>query len=252
MGDIVENRDISLSGSICSGNGKAVRILDGLSQGQQYKELQAYIRAAEPDEDAEEAAGDHVVDFKGLMEINPDCIGWIRFENPDISYPIVQADNNRYYLRRTFEGRYATAGTIFADYRNASDFSDRNTLIYGHHMKNQSMFGQLDRYLDPKFWEENKSFYIYTPEYTCRYEIFSCHVAALDDTESFSVGFTSDETYREYLDYVTEKAVYDTDIDVTDDQSIVTLVTCSSGGERNRLLIHAVLVEKTEADILTE
>ena len=86
------------------------------------------------------------VDFEALRQQNPDIIAWIYSTDTPINYPVVQSEDNSYYLRRLIDGTRNTAGTIFADFRNAPDFSDRNTLVYGHNMKNNPMFGTLSEY----------------------------------------------------------------------------------------------------------
>ena len=92
------------------------------------------------------------VDFDKLKEINSDVVAWIRFENPEkISYPVVAGIDNDVYLTKTFEGNYNSSGTLFTDMNNSGDFRDRNTFIYGHNMKNGSMFGQLRKYQEEKF-----------------------------------------------------------------------------------------------------
>ena len=108
------------------------------------------------------------VDFAALQAINPDIVGWIYIEALDISYPVVQGEDNDFYLHRTFEKKDNFAGSIFVEYRNSGDFTDPNTIIYGHNMKNQSMFGKLKLL---KEWEEYKDsmyFWVMTPDYSYR------------------------------------------------------------------------------------
>ena len=127
----------------------------------EYKGLQKYVSEQPKDESSTEENGEFTVDFSGLKELNPDCIGWIRFENIDISYPIMQGEDNEYYLKHTFEGQAVTAASIFMDANNHADFSDQNTFIYGHNMKDKTMFGKLNNYKDEEFYKENPYFYIY-------------------------------------------------------------------------------------------
>ena len=107
-----------------------------------------------------------IIDFDALMELNPDTIGWIRFDEPEIiSYPIVKSHDNEEYLTKTFSDNDNKLGSIFVDMNNKSDFSDRNTLIYGHNMRvGNQMFSQIRKYGDNEFREENPYFYIYTPD----------------------------------------------------------------------------------------
>ncbi|MEI3381912.1 MAG: class B sortase [Dorea sp.] len=116
------------------------------------------------------------VDFSKLLEINADTIGWIRFpkEPSQISYPVVQGKNNSEYLKKTFSANENTLGTIFLNVDNNKDFSDRNTLIFGHRMKDGSMFRHLQDYEEKSFWEQNPYFYIYTVDgRILKYHIYS-------------------------------------------------------------------------------
>ena len=111
------------------------------------------------------------MDFSALKEINPDIIGWIRAEGTNIDYPIAQTDNNEYYLNHLYNKDWNSNGTIFADYRNTGDFSDRNTVIYGHHMRDLSMFGTLDEYNDKSYIDAHRYVYYYTAHHSYRYRI---------------------------------------------------------------------------------
>lgn len=124
----------------------------------EYKGLQKYVSEQPKDEISTEENGEFTVDFSGLKELNPDCIGWIRFENINISYPIMQGEDNEYYLKHTFEGQAVTAASIFMDANNHADFSDQNTFIYGHNMKDKTMFGKLNDYKDEEFYKEIRIF----------------------------------------------------------------------------------------------
>ena len=119
------------------------------------------------------------VDFAKLKKVNPDVVGWIRFEEPSqISYPLVKGADNEKYLKTTFEGNRNSAGALFLDMNNAGDFSDYNTFIYGHNMKNGSMFGRLRKYKSKSFCEENPYFYIYTPDgMEVKYQVFAATTA---------------------------------------------------------------------------
>ena len=118
------------------------------------------------------------VDFEKLEGINKDVVGWIYIEAiPSISYPIVKGEDNSFYLHRTYKGEENFAGAIFEDYNNASDFSDQNTIIYGHNMKNGSMFGALKKFKEKETLNISKYFWLMTPEADYKYEIFSIHVA---------------------------------------------------------------------------
>ena len=108
-------------------------------------------------------------------------MGWIYVEAvPDINYPIVHGKDNETYLHRTYEKNYNFAGTIFVDYENKGDFSDCNTIVYGHNMKNGSMFAQLKKFTqDEETYKKSKYFWIFTPEKNYRYEIISAYTTGV-------------------------------------------------------------------------
>lgn len=115
------------------------------------------------------------VDWESLLAVNPDIVGWIFAEGVDISYPVLQGSDNEYYLKHTLEGDYNFAGSIFMDYQNEPDLSDCNTIIYGHNMKNGSMFGSLKKYSNEDAYAVDPYFWILTPDANYRYEIQSAY-----------------------------------------------------------------------------
>lgn len=188
------------------------------------------------------------VDFSKLLEINSDTIGWIRFpqEPSQINYPIVQGKNNSEYLKKTFSANDNTLGTIFMDVGNNKDFSDKNTLIYGHRMRDGSMFRHLQDYEDKSFWEKNPYFYIYTVDgRILKYHIYSVG-QVLDTSDSYQIGFESDDSYQSFLDMTKQTALYDTGVEVTTQSTIVTLSTCTSASDNHRFVVRGVKEEETQ------
>lgn len=185
------------------------------------------------------------VDFNVLKGINSDVIGWIRFEEPSqINYPIVRGVDNAKYLTTTFEGNYNSAGTLFADMANSDDFSDPNTFIYGHNMKNGSMFGMLRKYRDRDFCMEHPYFYIYTPDgMESTYQVFATTVVN-DPSESYDKQYADEAEFASYISYVRSLSLYSTDVDVSGNSKIVSLSTCTNRSDEERLLIHAVKVSE--------
>ena len=185
------------------------------------------------------------VDFEKLQSINKEIVGWIRFDNPEkISYPIVQGKDNDKYLKKTVEGKTNGAGSIFMDAYNKADFSDKNTFIYGHNMKNGSMFGQLRKYKSFDFYKENPYFYIYTPDgKEAKYQVYA--VCIVEDTsESYNKFYENDDAYLKYLQYIKSISRYDTGVEVTAQTQLVSLSTCTNVTETQRLLVHGVKVEE--------
>ncbi len=180
------------------------------------------------------------IDFESLLKVNEDIIGWIRLKGLDISYPIAQAEDNEYYLHRTFERVENFAGCIFMEYQNRSDFSDKNTIIYGHNMKNGSMFGRLKEYYEDGVYESTPYFWIYTPEKIYRYDIISCaEVGSVSD--AYQITFADDNDFMEFVDSAFSKSIVDTQgIEVTPEDRIVTLSTCT-GNDATRFIVQGKL-----------
>lgn len=185
------------------------------------------------------------VDFGKLQEMNKDVVSWIRFdESQAISYPVVQGPDNSKYLYTTFEGKRNAAGTLFIDYKNSKDFTDSNTFIYGHNMKNGSMFGQLRKYKSSDFCSENPFFYIYTPDGNCaKYQVFSVCIVE-DASESYHKQYSDDKEFEEYISYVRGLSLYSVDVEVNAGSKIVSLSTCTNVSDEERLLIHAVKISE--------
>ncbi len=189
------------------------------------------------------------VDFKALKKINPDIVGWIEFDEPkEISYPLVKGADNAKYLSTTFEGQANSAGALFLDAENAADFSDTNTFIYGHNMKNGSMFGKLREYKDKAFWEKYPCFRIYTPDGECTtYRI--CFVSIVKDaSESYQKWFNDAELFDAYVEHLQSVALYETGVEVTHGSRLVSLSTCTNTAVDERLMVSAVAEPKEAGD----
>lgn len=137
----------------------------------EYEELKEYVNET-PENDGEngnESEADEnsdvvtTIDFEELQKINPDIVAWIRIEGLGIDYPVVQGEDNEHYLHYTFRGEANVAGSIFLDYRNKADFSDSKIILYGHNMKNGTIFGSLKKYQDESVFQENQIITIYLP-----------------------------------------------------------------------------------------
>lgn len=187
-----------------------------------------------------------MVDLPTIASKYPDVKGWLFFENDDISYPIMYSGEDELYLRTTFDGKYAKAGSIFLEGANSVDFSDSHTILYGHNMRNRSMFGGLkDYYIQPNYYDYHEYFQIITFDANGnvvknRYKVFAYY-----KTPYYSDVYT---IIREECDEMTAlvqgmqaASLRDCDTYVTAADKVVTLSTCSSG--ENRFTVHAVLVD---------
>ena len=205
--------------------------------GKEYEEIQELAIAADSD------GTGFSVDFDALLEINPDTIAWIRFDEPSIiNYPVVKSADNNEYLTKTFAENDNKLGAIFMDMRNSSDFSDRNTIIYGHHLNvSPDMFSRLHLYEDEEFCKEHPDFYIYTPDGKVRtYTVFSAGVvnAAADN---YDIEFASDEEFEQYIELCRESSNYQVDVDVNAQSQILSLSTCTGDQRDERFLLQGVL-----------
>ncbi|HJB95581.1 MAG TPA: class B sortase [Candidatus Mediterraneibacter intestinigallinarum] len=205
--------------------------------GKEYDEIQDL---------AVEADGDGTgfsVDFDALLEINPDTIAWIRFDEPSIiNYPVVKSADNNEYLTKTFAENDNKLGAIFMDMRNNSDFSDRNTIIYGHHLNvSPDMFSRLHLYEDEEFCQEHPDFYIYTPDGKVRtYTVFSAGVVNAS-ADNYDIEFASDEEFEQYIEICRESSNYQVDVEVDAQSQIVSLSTCTGDRRDERFLLQGVL-----------
>lgn len=210
----------------------------------EYDAIQNVVVSVQKDEESGEEES-FQVDFEKLKEMNKDIVAWIRFEEPsEINYPVVLGIDNAKYLNTTFEGNTNAAGTLFIDMSNSDDFSDRNTFIYGHNMKNGSMFGKLKKYKSSDFWKENPYFYIYTPDgKESTYQIFSVTVVK-DTSDSYTKHFFDDAEFEEYLGNIQGLSLYQTGVEVDKDSKIVSLSTCTNVSDDERLLVHGVKISE--------
>lgn len=166
------------------------------------------------------------VDFTVLREQNPDIVGWIYCEGTIINYPIVQGEDNQQYLRRRYDGTKSTLGSIFLDFRNLSDFSDLNNLIYGHNIRSGQMFAPLMSYRDQAFYEEHPVMWLLTPEKAYRLDLIAGLVVP-SDSEVYGI-YSYPEELMTGLEYVISHSTFTAgSVDLESVERIVTLSTCS-------------------------
>ena len=181
------------------------------------------------------------IDFTQLLSVNSDIVGWLRIRALDISYPVVQGKDNDYYLHRTFEKTDNFAGCLFVNSYNMGDFTDQNTIIYGHNMKNGSMFGKLKNFSDPEVFKKSRYFWIFTPDFIYQYRIFSASV--VDKTGlTYQISFTDDE-FDQFISRAYSNSVVDNQgVTVTKEDRIVTLSTCT-GDDSTRFVVMGKLAQ---------
>lgn len=179
------------------------------------------------------------VDFDELKKVNDEIIGYLIVNNVNVNYPVVKHSDNEYYLSHNLEKQRNSAGWLFLDYRN--NLKDKNMIIYGHNMKNGSMFGNLNHVLK-KDWQENVdnqkiTFITENKEYT--YQVFSTYRIEAEDYY-ITTNFTSDDEYIKFLNQIKNRSNYDYNIKLDKDDKILTLSTCSNSNYR--VVLHAKLI----------
>ena len=182
------------------------------------------------------------VDFEELKKLNGDVVGWIYIENTNINYPILQGDDNQYYLNRLISGEENREGSIYLDYRNEGDFSDRNNVVYGHHLAVGTMFSELFLFKEEEFFEKNDTILLMTPEKNYKVTVMAARIAELNDG-SWDVFFDSDQEFLSWISYRRNNALYTRDVKVTAESRILTLSTCSYEFDDARLIIEGVINE---------
>ena len=182
------------------------------------------------------------INFDNLLKENGDVIGWIHNEGTVIDYPVVQGKDNTYYLHHLLNGKYNSSGTPFLDKNMSSDFSDKNSIIYAHHMKNGSMFSSITEYKNMAYYNKHKNMYLITPTKKYRLEVFSAYITkATSDT--YMRGFKANDKFEKYIDYIKGLSLIDTGINVTKDDTVVSLSTCTYEYENARFVVHTKRVE---------
>ncbi|WP_246320230.1 class B sortase [Paenibacillus qinlingensis] len=180
--------------------------------------------------------------FQPLLERNPDIVGWIQLDGSRINNPVMQGPDNEWYLYRNFKGEYAKAGSIFMDYRNERWEPQRNLVLYGHRMKDGTMFGDLKNFLNPDYYDAHRQFRLDTLDASYLAEIFSVYDTTVD-FNYIETEFVDAEAFQSYLTSIEQKSLYRPDIEVTSSDQIVTLSTCDYRLDpvNGRFVVHARL-----------
>jgi sortase B len=191
------------------------------------------------------------IDFAGMRAVNEDVIGWIQIYETPVDYPLLDADDNKYYLNRTYDGQWSAYGSIFIEPRNNPDLSERHLVIYGHNMVNESMFGSLLEYKNQAYYDAHDTIRICMPDKDMEYRIFSAYTAHVDSA-TYYMSFSDDAQFKEMIDHMKANSVIQSDIMPDTDDQILTLSTCTpAGAKKYRFVVNAILVEDDEA-VITE
>lgn len=186
------------------------------------------------------------MDFTELKKENSDIIGWLYSEGTKIDYPVLQTDDNSYYMNHLFSGETNASGSLFADYRNNGNFSDKNTVIYGHHMRNGTMFGSIEAYREQEFYDAAPSMMLYTPEGDYLIELIS----GTDESgnEQFvEFDFEDEETFTDYIDSFRERSSFQSKVKVHPGDRLISLCTCTYVFNNARYMLIGRLVPLYDA-----
>ncbi len=176
-----------------------------------------------------------------LRKQNEDVVGWIKFINLDISYPVMQGSTNDEYLRHTWSGMANNSGSIFMESLNTSDFQDSHTIIYGHNMKDGSMFGKLKNYKEEGGYEKAPYFFIYTENVAYEYQIFAYYDIA-EDGDIYCIYYDASDEFGQLVQSMKRHSWIDTGVSVDKNDKVITLSTCSTEGRR--FVVNAVRINE--------
>ena len=190
-------------------------------------------------EDEEENKEEYTVDFNKLKEQNNETIAWIKVNNTNVEYPVVKTTNNSFYLNHSFDKSKNLAGWIFADFKNKFDNTDKNIVIYGHNMRDGSMFGSLKNILNSDWYdnEENTNITLFTENEKCIYKVFSVYKIENEDYY-IKTEFSNDSEFEKFIETLKKRSIKNFNIDISKEDSILTLSTCANNN-KYRVVLHA-------------
>ena len=185
-------------------------------------------------------------DFDRLKKMNSDIVGYIEVENTNISYPVVKSSDNSYYLNHSYKKEKNNIGSIFLDYRNDLDNLSKNNIIYGHGRLDNTMFGSLNNLLDSNNLDSKESYYITlsTPNSIMTFKIFSVYTIPKEGYY-IKTYFSSNKYFKEFLETIMKRSIYNFNTDVSTNDKILTLSTCKDNFGK-RVVVHAKLLKKEE------
>lgn len=214
---------------------------------EQYVSVPAAVSPAKPGSEAEQTEADtkdHApveesfpqIDFAKLQQINPDLVAWIYCEGTPVNYPVVHTDDNEFYLKHLFDGSYNSSGCIFLDSRNEADFSDQHSIIYGHNMKNGTMFSCLIKYKEQDFFDQHPQILLMTPEQNYTLELFAGYVAATGD-DAWMLEFQNEEEFAQWVERAISRSCFESLSAPAAGEQVITLSTCSYEFENARFVL---------------
>ena len=220
---------------------------------EQQQELEENFVVEVTETEPEPELAELPIDFAGLWEINPEIYAWLEVPDTKINYPVLQheGEDQGYYLTRDIHGENNQAGSIYTEHYNHKDFKDPHTILYGHNMKNGSMFHNVRYFGEREFFDAHEDLYIYLPDRILKYQIIACY--EYDDRHLLGTfDFDDEEAYGKYLEEIMNPrsmyAMVREGVEVSVEDHLITLSTCVANKPNNRRLLQAVLVEEIEAE----
>lgn len=199
------------------------------------EQIKGTVVVEEKSEDKEE----YTIDFNKLKEQNKETVAWIKVNNTNIEYPVVKTKNNEFYLNHSFDKSENLGGWIFADYKNKFNGTDKNIVIYGHNMKDNSMFGTMQKILNPEWYnnEENTNIILKTEGKNYIYKVFSIYRIENEDYY-IKTEFNNDSEFEQFLNTLKARSIRNFNMDMLESDSILTLSTCDNNN-KYRVVLHA-------------
>jgi sortase B len=208
---------------------------------EKYEELEVLYQESEKLKQGQQDENQRQDDF---LVLNEDYVGWIVINNTKVNYPVVKGKDNEFYLTHNFYKESDFAGAIFMDFRNSRDRLDKHTILYGHHMKDKSMFGDLENYLNQEFYQNHRVITFDFHGHTYEWEVFSVYIN--ENQELLKTEFLNDQDFSDYSAEMKNRSIYSTEIEAGQDDTILTLSTCTNELDNERIIVHAKLTHGRE------
>jgi len=190
--------------------------------------------------------------FDNLTDLNPDAIGWLEIYGTNIDYPIVQGADNWEYLNKDAKGNYSLAGSIFMDAENQKDFSDFNTILYGHNVEEETMFGSIREFTDQKYFDDRPYGDLYYGNRHYGLRIFEILTLDAYNSSIYRIVDGNEADHENYLTELSKLAVQKRDIDKADEERLLLMSTCSNAGTNIRNILVAGITEETFPDTFSK
>lgn len=229
-------------------------MIAGFSGWNLYKELHEYQESKETYEkltpevvienpDTNEVDTAPLFDWEKLKGINGDFVGWIRLDDSTVDYPFVQGTDNEYYLRHLFDGTYNNSGCVFMDVNNNRDFSDKNTILYAHNMKNGTMFAAIEKYKDASYYDGHKVIHIYTEAAT--YDVYPVAGIVTDGQDDYvRTSFSDDNDFMSYVNRFVSSSTFTSEQSIETTDRMIMLSTCNYDRSDGRYALIGKLVQE--------